>query len=79
MDSLFPEKTSIKLGGGSSSAILDRIEVNKDGGTFVLKVKSLGKKAVRYEVKYTVFREVEIQVKTEATKNIKILGAQKEM
>ncbi|XZM67342.1 hypothetical protein ACSXAL_00480 [Clostridium perfringens] len=44
-----------------------------------MKVKSLGKKAVRYEVKYTVFGEVEIQVKTEATKNIKILGAQKEM
>ena len=64
MDSLLPEKTSIKVGSESSSAILDRIEANKDSGTFVLEVESLGKKAVRYEVKYNGFGEFEIKVKT---------------
>ncbi|EOU1755916.1 hypothetical protein [Clostridium perfringens] len=70
------EKTSVKVGVGESAVILDRIEANKYGGSFILEVKSLGKKAVRYEVKYNCFGEFEIEIKVEAPKNIKSLDIQ---
>ncbi|MDZ4992471.1 endo-beta-N-acetylglucosaminidase [Clostridium perfringens] len=76
MDSILPEKTSVKVGAGESSAILDRIEVSKDGGSFILEVKSPGKKAVRYEVKYNGFGEFEMEVKVEAPRDLKALDVQ---